>query len=122
MIYPALSVQQPWPWAMFHAGKDIENRSWATKFRGKVLIHAGKKIDFDGIEWLADEGYNVPGEYELLTGGIIGVATIVDCVKESDSKWFFGEYGFVLKGCHEIPFMPCKGKLGFFNVVYDVIK
>ena len=38
----ALSVRQPWAWAIIHAGKDIENRSWATKFRGRVLIHASK--------------------------------------------------------------------------------
>lgn len=24
----ALSVRQPWAWAIIHAGKDIENRSW----------------------------------------------------------------------------------------------
>jgi len=27
----ALSVRQPWPWLMFNAAKDVENRSWATR-------------------------------------------------------------------------------------------
>lgn len=24
----AISVRQPWAWAVFAAGKDVENRSW----------------------------------------------------------------------------------------------
>ena len=26
----ALSIRQPWAWAILHAGKDIENRDWRT--------------------------------------------------------------------------------------------
>lgn len=36
----AITVRQPWAWAIIHAGKDIENRSWKTKTRGRVAIHA----------------------------------------------------------------------------------
>ena len=36
----ALSIRQPWAWLILHGGKDIENRTWATKLRGRVLIHA----------------------------------------------------------------------------------
>jgi hypothetical protein len=36
----ALSIRQPWVWAIVHAGKDIENRTWWTPYRGPVLIHA----------------------------------------------------------------------------------
>lgn len=38
----ALSVKQPWAWAIIHAGKDIEKRTWRTDYRGPLLIHAGK--------------------------------------------------------------------------------
>src|SRR5690348_2447825 len=38
----ALSIRQPWAWLILHAGKDIENRDWSTRFRGQVLIHAAK--------------------------------------------------------------------------------
>ncbi len=51
-------------------------------------------------------------------GGIIGKTVITDCVTESQSPWFFGTYGFVLKNSQELPFMPCKGKLSFFEVDY----
>ncbi len=39
----ALSVRQPFAWAIVHGGKDVENRSWATSYRGPVLIHAGMR-------------------------------------------------------------------------------
>ncbi|MEI3544750.1 MAG: ASCH domain-containing protein [Alphaproteobacteria bacterium] len=45
---PILSIRQPWAWLIVNGYKDIENRTWPTHFRGKVLIHAGKKWD-EGI-------------------------------------------------------------------------
>lgn len=40
---PALSIRQPWAWAILHAGKTIENRDWRScKYRGPVWIHASK--------------------------------------------------------------------------------
>jgi hypothetical protein len=38
----ALSVRAPWWWYILHGGKDIENRDWPTRVRGRVLIHASK--------------------------------------------------------------------------------
>lgn len=38
----ALSIRQPWASLILKAGKDIENRCWQTKVRGRVLIHAAK--------------------------------------------------------------------------------
>jgi hypothetical protein len=37
----ALTIRQPWAWAIIYAGKNIENRSWNTKLRGTIAIHAG---------------------------------------------------------------------------------
>jgi hypothetical protein len=37
----AITVRQPWAWAIINAGKDIENRTWNTNFRGRVAIRAG---------------------------------------------------------------------------------
>lgn len=39
----ALSIRQPWAWFILHGGKDIENRTWPTNVRGRVLIHASSK-------------------------------------------------------------------------------
>jgi hypothetical protein len=41
----ALSIIMPWPWLIFHYGKDVENRNWKTDYRGTLLIHASKTPD-----------------------------------------------------------------------------
>lgn len=116
----AISIRQPWAWAIIHAGKDIENRDWPTRFRGPVLIHAGKGMTRDEYEDAADFirstcGRMIPFE-ALPRGGIVGQAEIVDCVEDSKSPWFFGRYGFVLRNAKLLPFRPFKGALGFFVV------
>ena len=123
----ALSIRQPWAWAIIHAGKDIENREWPTRFRGPVCIHASKGMTRDEYNCFIrtihtvsltrpfPTGTMVPAMPDLERGGIIGVAEIVDCVQSSDSPWFFGRYGFVLRNARAVPFMPVKGALGFFD-------
>lgn len=49
------------------------------------------------------------------TGGIIGVADVVDCVEICESDWFVGKYGFILANQRPVPFIPVKGALGFFD-------
>ena len=70
-----LSVQQPWAWAIIHGPKRIENRTWRTKHRGPLLIHAGKSR-----ARLGDYGAGEPAQEALAFGAIIGVATLTDCV------------------------------------------
>jgi len=43
-----LTIRQPWAWAIIHCGNDIENRSWSTKHRGRLLVHAGSAFESDG--------------------------------------------------------------------------
>lgn len=116
----ALSIQQPWAWLLVHGHKDVENRDWPTKVRGRVLIHASKKIDLDGYAFLArhfpDLYVEVPGPKQIEVGGIVGEAQITDCVRQSASPWFFGAYGFVLANAKPLPFAPVRGQLGFFEV------
>lgn len=119
----ALSILQPWAWLIVTGRKDIENRTWGTGFRGEVLIHAGKtypKRDFkdDAEDW----GDDFPRQREAMIGGIVGVATIVDCVRKSDSKWFNGPYGFVLRDARPLPLTPLRGQLGFFDVPDDLVR
>lgn len=114
----ALSIQQPWAWLIVNGFKNIENRKWSTKIRGEILIHAGKKIDKDGYLWVSANFPDIPlpSVGDLQVGGIVGKATITDCAPKDTSKWFFGPFGFVLANAETVPFHPCKGMLGFFNV------
>jgi len=118
-----LSVRQPWAWLICNGGKDIENRDWPTRFRGRVLIHAGKTMTRADYEacclFIADmrTTCRLPA-YDILRqqcGGIVGETEIAGCVTESESPWFCGAFGFTLRNSKPLAFTPCKGALGFFR-------
>ena len=119
----ALSIRQPWAWHIMYSGKDIENRDWQTNVRGRVLVHAAKGCTYtewaDGQDPLWAVGgptITLPALADLPRGGIVGSIEIVDCVADSDSPWFTGRFGFVLRDPQPLPFVPWKGQLGFFYV------
>ena len=124
----ALSIRQPWASLIMRAGKDIENRNWPTKFRGRVLVHAAKgctRAEWEGAIEFAEDVLDRPIKADLKTiarGGIIGSVEIVDCVRASSSPWFVGDYGFVLSEPRPLPFLPWRGELGFFNVPDDALQ
>lgn len=111
----ALSIQQPWAWLVAHGYKDIENREWSTGFRGRFLIHAGKRFDAD-FNWaiFASLGIAVPNSFDC--GGIVGAATLTNVVTHSPNRWFVGRYGFLLKDACPLSFEPLRGQLYFFSV------
>ncbi|AMR77626.1 ASCH domain-containing protein [Cupriavidus nantongensis] len=137
----ALSIRQPWAWLIVQGFKDIENRTWSTKHRGPTLIHASKGITRQEYEDVADFVRNLnradfltgneaapivlPALEELQRGGIVGVATITDCVPSwaaRVSQWHMeGQFGFQITDAKALPFVPCKGALGFFDVPADVL-
>ncbi len=120
----AITIRQPWAWLIIHGGKDIENRSRPTKFRGRILVHAAKgmsRAEYDAAKIIADTNNAFLPDYEnLKRGGIIGSVEVIDCVTESASPWFFGEYGFVLRDPKPLPFIQMKGALGIFECGTDV--
>lgn len=124
VIVKALSIRQPWAWAIVQGYKGIENRDWSTRYRGSMLIHAAKTFgreEREACEWI-EEHFGIALPREFARGGIVGRAELVDCVTEHESPWFFGDYGFVLQDCRPLEFYPLCGKLGLFDVVApDVI-
>ena len=131
-LMPCLSIRQPWAWAILHLGKDVENRSWPTKHRGPILIHAGKWFRLEDVRkefflfMARQEKFGTPEsdakiftEMRTQTGGIVGVVTIVDCVRGYASPWAIpGQWHWVLADPKPLPFFPCKGRLGIFKVEY----
>src|SRR5256885_16745865 len=103
-MHRALSIRQPWAWLVVSGHKDIENRTWPTKFRGKILVHASShrvtRAEYDYFLNVCRRQRiaGFPRLDRFKTGGIVGSVEIVDCVTSSRSPWFEkGEYGFVLK-------------------------
>lgn len=120
-----LSIRQPWAYLIAEGAKDIENRTWATNYRGPVLIHAGKTpARQDELVKLLHKELRAGGidPTKFDRGGIVGMATITDCVDDSDSEWFFGPYGFVLTNPRPLPFYPMDGRLGLFDPSPDLAK
>ncbi len=114
-VMKALSIRQPWAWLIISGHKDIENRTLATRYRGLVLIHAGKSFDKDA-PFGRINGVELPTILDLQFGGIIGIAEITNCVSKSNSPWFTGPHGLVLRNANPLPFYACKGQLGFFEM------
>jgi len=120
-----LSVSQPFANLLVHGKKTIELRRWNTNFRGEFLVHAPLSIRKDDCKRLKINQKN------LVRGAIIGKAEIYDVKKykskseiKLDSKKHLAskkfqnnKYGFLIKNAKpfRIP-IPCKGKLGFFDV------
>ena len=73
-----LTIKQPWATLIIKGDKRFEFRSWKTKYRGELLIHAGKGIDKEAVKRL--EKY-LPKELPI--GKILGKVTLVDCIKMS---------------------------------------
>lgn len=125
----ALSVRQPWAWAIIHAGKNIENRSWQAVARGafqprRVAIHAARGMTqaeyVSAARFMLEMDVVCPPPADLDRGGVIGAVTVVDIVRSSSSPWFMGPRGLVLANPVACAFTPAVGALGFFRWLPDV--
>ena len=82
----ALTIRQPWAWAIMAGIKRVENRTWRTTHRGPLVIHAGKhrprprKRDWDRLP----DGTPLPPVDDLAFGAVLGVVDLVDVVLADD--------------------------------------
>jgi conserved domain protein len=130
-----LSIQQPWASLIVAGLKDVENRTWKTNYRGRVLIHAsGKKIPKNNlytsnpaevIQEISNIIYmnGMPNFNELPLGTIIGYVDIVDIKDENylDSVWAQGApCQWIVDNAYifDNPITDVKGKLGLWE--YDI--
>ena len=120
----ALSVRQPWAWAIIHAGKDVENRS-AAAIRHmpfvaghRIAIHAAKgmtRAEYEeAAEFMRSIGVECPPARDLVRGGIIGSARVAGFVKRHASPWFFGPRAIVLSDPRPCEPVAAMGTLGLF--------
>lgn len=125
-----LSIRQPYAWLIANGFKTVENRTWRTQYRGKILIHAGSNLamrpaditDFRKFLFAESGGkIKLPSLSDMRTGGIVGIAEIVDCLDEPieqiDRDWYEdGSVAFIIRNARPLPFTPIKGKLRLFEV------
>lgn len=121
----ALSVRQPWAWAIIHADKNIENRSagamrWLlTAIGQRIAIHAAKGMtckEYESArEFMERLGFACPDAHALHRGGIVGSVEVYGQCREDPSPWFFGPRGLLLRKPLACPFVPATGQLGLFR-------
>lgn len=142
-----ITIKQPWASLIIEGIKDVENRTWKTNFRGRVLVHASArpaniKYEIEGQASIKEiQMFSALGraEEDDLFGCIIGSVEIVDCVINHPSIWaekttyaYLGKltvecqppiYNFVLANPIKFPEpIPMKGKLSFWESECEVLK
>ncbi|MBA4063464.1 MAG: hypothetical protein C0501_07080 [Isosphaera sp.] len=127
----ALSVRQPWAALLVAGVKTVEVRTWPTRRRGPVLIHAGRLPDERPDGWALLDTPELRA-WVGLGGGVIGVADLVDCVRYDTAEafaaaeaehrnppdWFRPPrlYGFAFRNPRPVAFRPFTGQTFFFPV------
>lgn len=82
-----LTIRQPWASLMDLGEKHIETRSWRTKYRGPLLIHAGKNTDKQALKnSIIRESLRNININEIPVGMIIAKCNLVDCIRVKSSK------------------------------------
>lgn len=126
----AITIKQPYASLIANGYKEYEFRTWKTKYRGEVLIHAGKSIDKKAMKKF--EKLNL--EYPI--GCIIAKAKIADCIKVDDdfrkevvpknpevysglvTKTHWEGYAFKIDSVEKIEPIETNGKLSFWEYDY----
>jgi len=121
-VLKALTIRQPWAELILRGRKPFELRSWRTKYRGPLVIHAAAKVD----AWDARQ-FGLDPE-KLTTGAFVGFAILSDVrpYTRADARllkkrragygWFPGNLSWVLKSPRRIAPLKAKGQLSLFNI------
>lgn len=118
-----LSLHPSWAWAIVYAGKDVENRSWTTPFRGRFLVHASSKkysralLDQAREEIAEKSGVrlaDIPEDFPRCQ--ILGSVELVDCVQRAKSAWAYpGEEHWLLANPKRLA-APVENVMGKLNL------
>lgn len=123
-----ITVKQPWATLIAEGLKEYEFRTWKTKYRGDILIHAGKGVDKKAMDRYKHLNLEYPA------GCIIAKATIKDCVlidekmrqllKSKNDLIYYNivrqsydviNYGFKLENVEKIDPIFINGKLSLWD-------
>lgn len=104
--------------------KTVETRQWATKYRGPLLICAGKQVS-DRIVYVPDGVMVTPYRHEDL-GHAICTIDLLNCTAMAEEheaaalvRCRPGLFAWTLGNVRKVEPFPVVGKLGFFEVDYD---
>jgi len=123
----ALSIRQPWVELILSGRKTIEVRTWRTKHRGRLWLHAGRRIETSACAL-----YGVRTS-DFVLGAIVGSVEVFDCIEFNGETWsalqpahlntvpFDRSYfGWVLRGPKRVQPVACKGALGLMKIAAEM--
>jgi len=135
----ALSIKQPWLWAITNQDKRIENRTWKPPqwiIGKRIALHASKRYDNQGRMNIKQMIGIMPlPAYELPLGAIVATVKIKGWVNEQgfgtglglslpstliENKWFVGPIGWIFEDIQLINPIVCRGALGLWNVPQEI--
>lgn len=117
-VMRALSLWQPWAWAVASGHKRIENRTWRPRSAvgSWIAIHAGRRIDASALDFVREQTGEEP---TLHHGAIVGVARLREVIpdgagvrelSDADRRWFNGPWGWFFESAIELDEpIPCRG-------------
>ncbi len=114
-----LTLIRPWPWAIFKAGKDVENRGWTPSMSQLkpgdwIAIHAGVKWDNDAAVFYVPDA---PPKAQHPSAVIVGLVRYTGFTEACPSPWFFGPYGWQWDKAIELAEpIPHNGALGLWTL------
>ena len=73
-----LTLKQPWASLVANGYKVYEFRTWKTKYRGEILIHAGCGVDKEWLDKVKDYGIDFPKKK------ILCKVVLEDCIEIDD--------------------------------------
>jgi hypothetical protein len=73
----AISIQQPWAFAIARGGKAVSNQGMSTAYRGPLLVHASMRVDLKACDspLIQAAGWN-PRDPLATLGAVIAVARL----------------------------------------------
>ncbi|WP_433717479.1 ASCH domain-containing protein (plasmid) [Nocardia sp. CA-084685] len=122
----ALSVRRPWANLIVAGHKPIENRTWSTRYRGEVVIHAGARWERDGADLAAALNISGFASSAQCPSGYLGVAQLRDVHRAAGCCAPWGQqdqgvYHWVFTDAVALPApVPGPGRLGLYRVPADV--
>ena len=95
-----ITLWQPWASLMALNEKHIETRSWMTRYRGELAIHAAQRFDAYQRDLCGSvpfrtalERHGIKDPAELPLGAIVARTTLVDCGRISSAGFYFSSHG-----------------------------
>jgi hypothetical protein len=125
----ALSFRQPWAELVLQGRKTMDLRTYTTQYRGRIAIHASKKVERDAC-WENDLNPD-----NLDAGGVVGTVALVDVIPLTEAdyearrpehlagrRYRPGMYGWILARPERLPrFVPANGRTNLFHVDLDLL-